>query len=68
MCTKPYYLASFPGPTQILSSPDFLHDCEIKSGWGLGTRLLITQATKPNILSTCINLVVIHSNFEMSGP
>ena len=29
-------LASSPGPTQILSRS---RGCEIKSGWGLGTRL-----------------------------
>ena len=38
-------IASSPGPTQILSRSRreksiFLHGCEIKSGWGLGTRLM----------------------------
>ena len=33
-------LALSPGPSQILSRSSFLHGCEIKSGRGLGTRLL----------------------------
>ena len=36
-------VASSPGPSQILSrgeNPIFLHGCEIKSGRGLGTRLV----------------------------
>ena len=33
-------LSSSPGPSQILSRSSFLHGCEIKSGRGLGTRLL----------------------------
>ena len=34
-------LALFPGHSQILFCSRFLHSCEIKSGSGLGTRLVV---------------------------
>ena len=50
-------LASSPGPTQILSRrPNFLHGCEIKSGWGLGTRLHVhVPVHGVCVLVTCFN-------------
>ena len=46
-CTVP----SSPGPTQI-----FLHGCEIKSGWGLGTKLHVhVPLHGVCVLVTCFN-------------
>ena len=54
-CTYTLDLASFTGHSQILSrscgeNPSFLHSCEIKSGSGLGTRLLWTDNEPTSML------------------
>ena len=46
-------LVSSPGHSQILSRSCFLHSCEIKSGSGLGTRLLVYSCLKSDMAVFC---------------